>query len=293
MEFKQIELSDKALFDQYLKINQYPHSQFNFTNIYMWGDFINMKYALLDDFLCIGGNCKRLCNYMLYPLGIGDKRAVIEKMIDFYQGNFRFLVLNDEMLNELEQFFPGEFEVFDMRNSYDYVYNSEDLINLTGKKYHSKRNHINKFKQLYQYEYVKLTKETLPLCKEVEEYWIEKSDMPEEEKAHERAATYKALDNFEYLGAVGGIITVEGEPVAFSLGEMMTDDMALIHLEKAKTEFEGSYTVINNEFVKHEFAGAKWINREEDMGLPSLRKAKTSYRPVFLNEAKGANYVGK
>lgn len=80
---------------------------------------------------------------------------------------------------------------------------------------------------------------------------------------------------------------------AFSLGEMMTDDMALIHLEKAKTEFEGSYTVINNEFVKHEFAGAKWINREEDMGLPSLRKAKTSYRPVFLNEAKGAKYVGK
>ena len=157
------------------------------------------------------------------------------------------------------------------------------MITLSGKKLRQKKNHLNQFRMQYSnYEYMPIDENTIPLCREAAAQWVETHH--EEGIEDELTAINLLLDHWDALGLVGGCIKLFGRVEAFTIGEMLNEHMALIHIEKANPTIRGLYQAINNEFIRHEFADTQFINREEDMGLPGLRMAKESYNPDHFAE---------
>ncbi len=283
---KDITIDDKALFDEYLSLRRHELSDISFTNLFIWREAYQVKYTILDGFLCIVGKYKNNPPFALVPLGQGNVAPIIEKMMTYFKeqcNKFTMTAISEEIKNEIEQVMPGKFTFKADRNLFDYVYLASDLITLKGKKFHSKRNHINKFKAQNKYLYYSLTSENIDECVAAALKWCEKRNCKESEGLEmEKFAILEALNNFDKLKYKGGFIKVNDRVVAFTLGEKIADDMAVIHIEKGDPDIQGSYAVINQAFCEHEWQDVSYINREEDMGIPGLRKAKESYRPVKM-----------
>ncbi len=283
LELKDVTIDDRDLFQKYFFMKQYGNSEFSFTNVFIWRNAYSVKYSLVNDFLCIFAKYNQLPPYIMMPIGEGNLGAVFEKLIQYFASNKNKLIIRsvtEEGKSEIERHFPGKFIFKDQRDYYDYVYLSSDLINLQGKKFHAKRNHINKFVSQNKYVYESLTSERVDECVASALDWCKKRNCKEsQELEHEKHAILEALGNFEKLKFKGGIIKVEGKVKAFSLGDLLTEDMAVIHIEKADPDIQGSYAIINQQFCEHEWKDIKYINREEDIGIPGLRKAKLSYNP--------------
>ena len=187
----------------------------------------------------------------------------------------------------LEKWYPGRFQIEYERDNADYVYESEKLVALPGKKLHGKRNHVNKFKSIYanRWSYESISKENVEECFQMALRWRNDNGCNEDlEKNAEMCVTLNALRLFEELGLTGGVLRVDGEIVAFTIGEPVCSDTFVVHIEKAYAEIPGAYNMINQQFVEHECMDYTYVNREEDTGAEGLRRAKLSYRPVFLVE---------
>jgi hypothetical protein len=192
--------------------------------------------------------------------------------------------VTEENKDKLIEIYGDKLIVFPDPNLFDYVYYSEKLINLVGKKLHSKRNHINKFKSLYNYEYKKMTPQLAQGCFKKAQEWLTSKypDKNNSDYISEITALKEVFDNYEKLDLIGGLVTVDSKIIAFSIGEKLTENTFVTHIEKADTNFQGAYTLINNEFSKNECASYEFINREEDMGIEGIRKAKNSYYPDIM-----------
>ena len=187
----------------------------------------------------------------------------------------------------LEKWYPGRFQIEYERDNADYVYESEKLAALPGKKLHGKRNHVNKFKSIYanRWSYESISRENVEECFQMALRWRNDNGCNEDlEKNAEMCVTLNALRLFEELGLTGGVLRVDGEIVAFTIGEPVCSDTFVVHIEKAYAEIPGAYNMINQQFVEHECMDYTYVNREEDTGAEGLRRAKLSYRPVFLVE---------
>jgi len=231
------------------------------------------------------------------PLGEGDIEAVIRDLIAWSNENgdgFKMLGVTEKIAGELA-FLGSAFTVYPAE-VWDYLYNSEDLITLKGKKFHSKRNHINKFDSLYDYEYTALMPEHVPLCVELLGEWgatLNKSPLFGGVTSENRAVR-EALNNFEQIGMTGGCLFIDGKLGAFTLGQPLNSEVFVIHAGKALYEYEGIYSKINQCFAEKNCAGYKYINREEDMGVEGLRKSKMSYHPARLvNKSVGVLERGR
>ena len=195
-------------------------------------------------------------------------------------------LVTQEQFERLEQLYPGKFQIEYNRDYADYIYLSEKLRTLSGKKLHSKRNHLNKFKsehENWQFEYI--TETNSQECIEMAKKWGTLNGGEEDEdKQNELCVTINAIKNMDRLGLKGGLIRLDGEVIAFSLGEELCEDTFVVHIEKAYPHIQGAYPIINQQFVEHIAADYEFINREEDTGAEGLRKAKLSYYPAFLQE---------
>ena len=181
-----------------------------------------------------------------------------------------------------ERFFGDEF-IFDYdRDGSDYLYDSQKLISLSGKKLHSKKNHLNSFKRNHEFIYRSIKPEDIPNCKALFDLWYNEKEEITRLMPESKVATYKLLDNMHELGLKSGLIEIDGKVVACTVGEKATEDTALIHVEFADTSYNGSYAAINQQFAEREWSDMTYINREEDMGNEGLRKAKESYQPIKL-----------
>lgn len=170
--------------------------------------------------------------------------------------------------------------------AWDYVYSRESLATLKGKKLHGKRNHINKFLSKYpDYEYRKLNPSMASDCIALYNQWMtEKDEETAKSLQNEKLSVELALNNMETLGLTGGAIYIEGKLCAFTVGERLHPHMQLIHIEKADTNYEGIFPMINQQYILHECEEVELINREEDMGIEGMRKAKRSYHPLKMIE---------
>ncbi|MDR1543928.1 MAG: phosphatidylglycerol lysyltransferase domain-containing protein, partial [Prevotellaceae bacterium] len=220
------------------------------------------------------------------------RRAInkIEEDAESLKTSFLILGVTPDSRQLLDETFPGKFTYFAERDYFDYIYLRDDLQFLKGKKFQPKRNHINKFNKLYKYEYVPITPEIAPRCMELEQVWLSAnvSDEYREALANERRSLCFALRNFSELGLYGGAIVVDDRIIAFSYGSKINHDTFGVHAEKADINYEGIFSVINRELVSHLPEEYTYINREEDLGIEGLRKAKLSYNPVILLEKNGA-----
>lgn len=285
MEFKKIELNDKHVFDKFIKSTNNQKSSYNFTTCYIWSGDGKVKIAYTENALYIMWDFGNK-SFMLYPIVLsGDKRAAIEKAIEHLKSmgaTPRFSCLSPNDVLELKGLFPDKFTYDYDRNNSDYLYESERLITLSGKKLHSKKNHYNAFTKSNNFVYRNIKDTDIDACKALFDMWYREKDENARLLSESKIATYKLLDNLKELEVTGGLLEVGGNIVACSVGEQITNDTALIHVEFANTEYRGAYAVINREFVKAEWRDCRYINREEDMGDEGLRRAKESYQPIAL-----------
>ncbi len=294
--FKSLELKDRDIINSYLRQQNYRASDLCFTNLYCWGRKFDTQFAITDDWLFIRFKDNNGRNSYLKPIGAGVlKEAVdlIQEDHSSFDSPFQMRGLTKQMIEEIEKAMPGQFDYKLNRSVSDYIYTTEKLIHLKGKKLQSKRNHINRFKRENDWKYHSLTgnRALVEECKEMLDKWME---MNKEEKdpslVYDDFATTLMLDNFEYFNLKGGLICVDNEIAAFSIGELLTEDTMVVHVEKAFTSIHGAYTIINQQFVENEASGFLYVNREEDMGIDNLRQAKLSYQPDILLEKYNARF---
>jgi len=290
INFQPVSLADKPLMDSFFKQQRYENSECNFANLFMWRQCFSTERAIEDDFLIIKGKTEQH-TFILPPFGsnLDGLEKILNKAMDYFQQiNLPFMMRSVpwRMVEIFEKIKPNYFSYQGDRDSYDYVYNTQDLIELKGRKYHRKRNHIHNFKKNYgHYEYLPLTEDLIRACRENTIEWCEKKGCEEDPSLLcEKCAVLDGLKNFTYLELQGGVIIIDGKIEAFTFGEPLNEDTAVIHVEKGNTEIKGIYPVINQEFCQHNWQGMKYINREEDLGLEGIRKAKESYYPVKMQE---------
>lgn len=288
-EIKPVALEDKPILDSYFKNGRFLNSEFTFTNMFMWQSSYNIRYAEIDGNLCIfsqHGSGPESVNMTTFS---GDIAATVPKLLEYFEsiGQAPLIRLFSRDQKELiKKLFPDKFSFEKDVDSFDYVYNTPDLITLPGGKYHAKRNHINKFKTLYNYKYHTMTPDFREECRRMFIKWCDSKRDSISNIYEQLDAVNRLLDNWEQLDIAGGCITIDGNMVAFSFGEVLcyAESIAVIHLEHADIDFQGSFPMINQQFLEHQWSDFKLVNREEDMGLEGLRKAKKSYYPVLMTE---------
>lgn len=282
------ELNDRLWINELSAAENLRSADFSFGVIYCWRYKYVSSIARLGDRLLM-----RICDHgtlkYSYPVGRGDLMPALTALREDAKGlNIPFILrgIPREVLPAIETAFSDKPEVsFDDRFS-DYVYSAEDLANLPGRRYHSKKNHVNRFMAENDWVFEPLSRSNIDECRRLAAAWfIDAAAQGYSDLTGEIKALNKAFDNYEPLGFDGGLIRVDGEAVAFTMGEMVSPDTLVTHFEKASLGVNDGYAMINQQFSKYmldKYPGLTYINREEDMGIENLRKAKQSYRPVFM-----------
>lgn len=263
---------------------------YTFGNNYVWKDVYNVKICRYRDFYLLQNRDNSDIPRFLYPAGSGDIRALITDLRGYCDsmGHELLMTANKECIAQLVEMFPGITTEPD-RDGFDYVYESADLAELKGRKYHSKRNHLNRFYE-NDWSFEEICSSNIDCCFEVLEKWL--SDTSDVEKTTEADVVRRSLADYFTLGYRGGILYVNGAPQAFTFGEHSAADTFVVHAEKALLEYQGAYTAVNCEFAKRLADDYRYINREEDAGSEGLRKAKLSYHPAFLEEKYFISFGG-
>ena len=289
-DFRPVTLDMKPLFDSYIKPKGYncSCSESSFANDFIWQKSYSIRLSTHKDVMYLAMSHRKYRPLMLPPflrdnsMSIQPYMLCAEDYMDAECGGFYLKGATEAVVEKIKQDCGDRYRfIYDDVNS-EYVYNSSDLINLAGKKYHSKRNHINTFKKKYVSEFDEYSPKYREECLALQDKWAKVSGAEEGAARDEYESIARALDNYEALNLRGCVVKIGGEVVAFSMGEHISEDTAIIHIEKADRDFDGLYTYINREFAANFWSDCTYINREEDMGVPGIRKAKQSYYPAFM-----------
>lgn len=284
LEFKKPTLNDMDWVKKAMESSGEMACEYCFGNLYIWTDVYENTIAECGGMFFARDGGER--PVYLYPCGQGDMKKAIGELLECEKADNKPLemyCLTPEKVRELDALFPGEFEFEADRDYFDYIYLSEELGSLAGRKLHSKRNHISYFKNNFDWSYERINKDNLGECYYMNMLW-EKQRNPDsdEELNAELAAINKAFEHFERLGFTGGLLRKDGEVVAYTFGEAINEKVFCTHVEKAFADVRGAYPMINQQFCLNELMGYKYINREDDTGDEGLRQAKESYCPAIL-----------
>lgn len=256
-----------------------------FATMFIWG---HAKYVKINDYFVFLAKYGEKYVYP-FPTGSGDIKEIITLLEEDARDRnipFRLSGLNNDDVKILTEAFPEKFEFIRKRDYEDYVYLTDDLKNLSGRKFHAKRNHISKFKKLFpHYSVEEINENNIEKVWDFAEKWYDEKD--DEDIIYEKKALRRAFDNYNSLGFEGLLLSVDDRVIAFTVGSQTTKDTFDVHFEKASKDFDGAYAIINYFFANHiseKFPHITYLNREEDMGIEGLRKAKLSYNPAFLKE---------
>lgn len=284
LNFKLIEKSQIQEYKKYYDYSTAFGCDLNLLNAYLWRDEYNINFAVYDDTLIKAyfNDDGSIWGYCM-PTGKNIKGALEEIFADaFERGKKPFIVmLTNGQRAMLESIFPSKFTFERSPENQDYIYLTEELVTLQGKRFHAKRNHISRFYKTYDNtRFETIDDENKYDALKVVLGWYAQNGIPSEDN-EEVKAICESLENLEEFKMQGAVLYVDEKPVAMTLGSEISPNVYDINFEKALREYDGVYSVINNEFAKT-LTKYKYINREEDMGLEGLRKSKLSYNPVII-----------
>lgn len=295
IEFHEPTLADRAWMQPILYGANRPGADYTFNNMYFWSEYygrVGLAAGLLTQY-------KRYRSYdsYIYPVGAGDMRAALEEIfLDARArgGKLRLRGLTADTRAQLESLYPGRFRFTAYRDAFDYIYTVEELAELHGKKLQAKRNHCNRFCAENPDWYTRpLGPDNLALCQQMLRTWYDAHPVSEPLMV-ERQALTRALQSYHAL-QMDGLLLFDGERLAgFSMGARMNEQYYDVNFEKAFAEIDGAYAMINREFsrmIAERYPDVRYLNREDDMGLEGLRKAKESYQPTLLLEKFVADEV--
>jgi hypothetical protein len=296
-----ITLEDRPLLEEYLGGFDYKTSGLSYSSLYMWKEINQFSWKVIGDYLCIAAadNLEEEMglSFMFPPLTrTGDYdaqklRGTLEAAKEEFASRgeeFVMMLVPFHMVEIFDKLLPGVFSFEADRPNFDYVYDTQELIELKGKKFHGKRNHLNYFLNHYDYSYERMTPDMADEVMSFIDAFNERKALPEGHEKEllemEKAAMADVLRRLDDVGYLAGVIRIGGKVEAISIGGQLGTRTVTVHVEKANIEYRGLYQAINNEFCRHMASHVKRINREEDMGIPGLRKAKLSYNPIKLVE---------
>jgi len=283
--FMPLEMAHKAEVEAHFRAAGPVTSELTFTNLWMWHNHCRFEVARLGGVLCFLSRPEGGEPWCLPPVGEGDLGEAAGELLDCLaeMGSGRGLervpegVVGEGGLGESP--FVSRLD----RDQSDYVYLSTDLIELSGRAFHGKKNHVNRFARSCEHEYRKLSADLVGDCLQLQSRWCDLRHCWEHPGlAAEEITIHEALHHFGELSYVGGAILVEGKVEAFCLGEPLNEETFVCHVEKANPAFDGLYAAINQMFCAAEAAEFTYVNREQDLGVPGLRRAKESYNPHHM-----------
>lgn len=284
-DLKPIELSDKETFDRCLHQDPPRTSELTFTNLFVWRHCYQPLWARSGDCLLVVLQPEDRRPFGLPPFGPGDKAEAL----DLLSRLLREMTEDAQICRVGEDFVGNHLDRdkynarLDEANS-DYVYLAKDLIDLSGNKFHRKKNHLNRFLKNHEFQYRPLDAVLVQDFLDMQESWCQMRECVENPALlSEDYAIREALEGFGQMDYQGGAIVMDSRVEAFSIGEPLNGDTAVIHFEKANPDIPGLYAAINNLFCRHAWSEMKYINREQDLGIPGLRKAKQSYNPHHMS----------
>ena len=294
---KEIKLEDKGFFDKYFQKFPPIASEFTFTNLYMWRNFYGLNFIEWKDHLILfsrdifkkkeepaSGNKNSL--YLFPPVGPNPTEIIISLFRELKDLEFHRVpeAITNTIQNSAD-YQSLNLQILEDRDNWDYVYEIENLRTLPGNRYRQNRRWLNKFLETYDYEFKILTENEVNRVKTLQLEWCILRECEDDESLkEEELAIYDALDNFSTLGFHGAILCVDEKCAAYTFGEMLNPETMVIHVEKAHMDYEGAYQAINNLFLKSSIENVIYVNREQDLGVPGLRRAKESYKPIRMIE---------
>jgi uncharacterized protein len=274
-ELKPVAIEDRALFMEYFSRFPAEACEMTFANMFIWRGFEQPRWAVHNGNLCVLCSPPSEPAYFLQPVGASSLSRTVDACLEL---NPRISRVPESFVSAHGGTHPRDSDP----DNYDYVYSSTDLIHLKGKKFDGKRNRIRKFERGASHRLLNLGREHLEGCRDLFEKWFNGKEDATRSIQCEKGAILEALDHFEVLGLSGAAVEVDGRIQAFSIGEPLSPDTAVIHIEIANPEFPGLAQFINREFVRNAWSGFPFINREQDIGHPGLRRAKMSYYPHHM-----------
>ena len=284
IEFRPISRHDRALYEQYFPDGLPRGCEFSFANLYLWG---RQNLAELHGHIVLFSHFDRRSVYP-YPVGNGDKRAVLDAIIADSQArgiSCRITGLCAEAKETVARLYPDRFTFYSDPGSFDYVYAIDDLADLPGKKYHAKRNHIARFREACPDAVAEpLTAANAEAAKNMISRWYEERirENPKNDYHLEQEAIEKALRRFDEIGMLGLLLRRGEDILAVTMGSRFGEDTVDVNFEKARTDVPGAYTAINQAFAQYlreQYPSLRYLDREEDMGIEGLRRSKRSYYP--------------
>lgn len=288
LEWSIPEAEDEDWINSCIAVSGTMASDASFANIYLLRNKYSTKISRYKDFIIrkYSGKGAR-CGYT-FPLGKGDVAkalAEIENDAKECGERLQFAFVTEEQKEVLENAMPARFCYSSDAGDSDYIYLRSELASLSGKAFHKKKNHFSKFVRTYpDYKYYEIGACNIYDAQKVADAWYYEHLQDEDaSQLAEYKAIKEALDNFEELGLIGGIIYVNDSPCAMTIASKINENTVDVHFEKAVGEYalNGGYAAINKLFSE-KLDGVTWLNREEDIGIEGLRKAKLSYRPKIM-----------
>lgn len=289
IEFHRLKLSQKNDYEQILFSCPPRGCEYSFANLSLWG---RQQAAFLHGCVAFFSHYYGRSVYP-YPIGSGDRRAVLEAILrDAKERGIpcRITGMRDADREELEAWFPGKFHLHTNRDGFDYVYAIDDLADLKGRKFQKKRNHLNRFRAEHpNFEVVPLTSCNMGLAQNMLNDWFLRrmDEDPHGNYLLENIALARACQNYTQLGMDGIMLMDEGKVLAVTMASRLAPDTFDIHFEKAREDVDGAYAAVNCEFARFlrlKYPQVQFLDREDDLGLEGLRKAKLSYNPHHLIE---------
>lgn len=307
LSFKPIALESRSEILRFLHNDHFSIADISFGNLFIWKHARAISYAICGDSLIIqtrqthkeGQN-----PYFFFPIA-GDESSKLEalKTLESYarENGFplHFERIETRNLPLLRQAFPA-ISIEPTPNHFDYVYSIEELIALSGRKFHKKKNHLNSFLQRYEWEIEPITQANASELAQVARIWLDSNPAKNDDLELEYLGICAALESFDKLGLQGIAVRAREKlalgsgnidpaesvlpVIAFSFGEVISDEMAVIHIEKAAPNIIGAYQIINQQLLARCFSSLRYANREEDLGIAGLRQAKRGYNPIFMVE---------
>ncbi|OGD20423.1 MAG: hypothetical protein A2W03_01755 [Candidatus Aminicenantes bacterium RBG_16_63_16] len=287
-DFRALRLDDRDVISRHLRSYQPETSELTFTNLFIWRAHYGWLWSLDGSHFILLSSRPGAEPYFLPPVGPPSRAGLSLKLLRWLReersvNRPRIERADGRLMAELASVASLRSEP--TRDQYDYLYRTENLISLAGSRYHAKRNHISRFSQAADAKYASVGESNIAMCAEFQDRWCEKRRCAEDlSLLGEWESVKEALANYPGLGLTGGAFLIEGRVEAFTFGELLNAETAVVHVEKANPEIPGLYAAINQRFCREHWSRTPFVNREQDLGEPGLRKAKLSYHPFRLVE---------
>lgn len=291
LKFKALSLSDREILLPYLNAYKFNTYEYSFLTLYLWRDYCNVEYAILEDALIIKKTEDKKGSYFMQPMGYSD--VTLPKIVAELQQMKKkdstmislFRDIEEPFLLRLQTMYESNVIYAEDRKNFDYIYETQKLIDLTGEKLHNRKNQYKQFIKKYNYSLKDIQDPSVVEdCLNLAKSWFEGTKVKHKECVFELAGIRDIFNHLDFLSACGMVVYVDGKIAGFTIGEKVSSQMAIIHVEKGNTNYKGIYAFINKTFAQEYLYDMALINREEDLGLAELRKAKLAYDPLRLEK---------